>query len=505
MLNQNMTRENALRFIRITVFEFHRDVMIPLNSNIHLYDRKRNADAIRLHEQFHDFSAAVQDIYSTMSNTMGELGEFDNFKLSQLFSLCRDISELYSLPVFKYMPNSIPDNSPIRYVNPGATDILNYELEDNSLEKLKSQIRKFGDEELTKRLAEVENGQSQIVFEEMKDSTEGHTVFDNGKVTYRLNKKYEKASDEADLWKASIILAHELQRNPATGDLLGETAEVVMRDLGFIEKLVAEYGEKVYEKIPEFAVLHNVRKLCGEEGLKEFVDVAFNHEGSYYDPVLEYIDNLILRYLSIPGIALGNLINSTRNFVENIFKGQVSVDGQISIRVANSMLNFSLRFPSASSSHGLEKNLIPQNFISQLEAIIGSPIRTIFDGNMNLTGLEFHISVIEINKVLRVSGVLGSNFDLETGDATAILGGKISANYYLCKLLEGKITEDSFSAFIEENGLAWLVEGTSVTARLTLKVSTIGDHPTVQGGNFADNFRDEESRERFNKIWSNRF
>ena len=120
-----ISRENALRLIRVTIFEFHRDVMIPLNSNIHLYDRERNADAMRLHERFHDFSAAVQDIYSTMSTAMEELEEWDNSKLSQFLNLCRDISELYDLQVFKDMPGSIPDNSPIRYVDPDV-DAYNY-------------------------------------------------------------------------------------------------------------------------------------------------------------------------------------------------------------------------------------------------------------------------------------------------------------------------------------------------------------------------------------------
>jgi hypothetical protein len=276
-----MTKENALHLIRMTVFEFHRDVMIPLNANIHLYDKMPHSSAVRLNEQFFDFSSAVQNLYGEISKAIME--DLDNFQTSQLLSLCRDISELYSLPVFKDMPGSIPDNSPIKYAGPGVTDTLNYGLEDNTLEKLKSHIRKFGDEELAKRLAEVESGQSRIVFEEMKDGTEGHTVFDNGKVTYRLSKEYEKTSDEADLWRASIILAHELQRNPATGDLRGETADIVMRDMAFVERLVSVHGEKVYEQMPEFVLLCLIREKCGEEKLREFIDVAFNHTGSYWE------------------------------------------------------------------------------------------------------------------------------------------------------------------------------------------------------------------------------
>jgi hypothetical protein len=276
-----MTKENALNLIRMTVFEFHRNVMIPLNTNIHLYDKLHHINAVKLHEQFFGFSDDVQHLYDDISKAIME--ELDNFQTSQLLSLCRDISELYNLPVFKDMPRYIPDNSPVRYVTPEAADTLNYGLEDNTLEKLMSHVRKFGDEELTKRLAEVKSGQSRIVFEEMKNGTEGHTVFDNGKVTYRLNKKYEKVSDEADLWRASIILAHELQREPATGDLRGETADIVMRDMVFVEHLVSVHSEKIYERMPEFELLHLIKEKCGEEKLREFIDVAFNHTGSYWE------------------------------------------------------------------------------------------------------------------------------------------------------------------------------------------------------------------------------
>jgi hypothetical protein len=318
-----MTKENALHLIRMTVFEFHRDVMIPLDANVDLYDKMPHSSAVRLHEHFFDFSSAVQNLYGEISKAIME--DMDNFQTSQLLSLCRDISELYGLPVFKYMPGSIPDNSPIRYVDPRATNTPNYGLEDNTLEKLKSQIRKFGDEELTKRLAEVESGKSRIVFEEMKDSTEGHTVFDNGKVTYRLNKKYEKASDEADLWKASIILAHELQRNPATGDLRGETTEIVLRDLNFIEKLAEEYGEKVYEANPEFAILRYVNERFGEEGLKKFADVAISHEGRYLDWDEQFLENCYNGELSpldvLNEIHSGAMQQLSRDFNLNLVTG----------------------------------------------------------------------------------------------------------------------------------------------------------------------------------------
>ena len=164
----------------------------------------------------------------------------------------------------------------------GAT-VENEPQESKTVKKLMDNVRGFGDEELSKRLAEVESGQSQIVFEEMKGGREGHTVFENGHVTYRLNKKYEKASDEADVCRASIILAHELQRNPEAGDLKGETTETVLRDMAFVERLAMTHGKKIYEQIPELGVLHYVKELFGEESVKEFAGIAFSNTGSYWE------------------------------------------------------------------------------------------------------------------------------------------------------------------------------------------------------------------------------
>jgi hypothetical protein len=113
----------------MTIFEFQRDVMIPLNGSIRQRpsgDGQTNAEM--LNNQFRAFSQGVGNLYGSVSNTIEEL---DNFRLSQLLSLCRDISELYNLNVFAQMPSFIADNNlldanpedpePLRYVAPGVT------------------------------------------------------------------------------------------------------------------------------------------------------------------------------------------------------------------------------------------------------------------------------------------------------------------------------------------------------------------------------------------------
>jgi len=189
----------------------------------------------------------------------------------------------------------------------GAT-VENEPQESKTVKKLIGTVHSFGDEELSKRLAEIESGQSLIVFERMDGNTEGQTVYENGSVTYRLNKKYEKITSDEDLWRASIILAHELQRNPETGDLRGETVEIVSRDMAFVERVISVHGEKVYEQMPEFALLRCIKEELGETALKQFIDIAFQHERSYFElrPFFYLFDSLSLFNIRDPSIQLMN-------------------------------------------------------------------------------------------------------------------------------------------------------------------------------------------------------
>jgi hypothetical protein len=118
-----MTREDALCLIRMTMFEFQRDVMIPLNSN-NLYDKTTHSEAVRLNEEFSGFLDAIEDLYEEMSESSAEIERMDYFQISQLLSLCRDISELYNLPVYDMMPDFIPDDSPIKYVAPDVQNVF---------------------------------------------------------------------------------------------------------------------------------------------------------------------------------------------------------------------------------------------------------------------------------------------------------------------------------------------------------------------------------------------
>ena len=168
------------------------------------------------------------------------------------------------------------------------------------------------------------------------------------------------------------------------------------------------------------------------------------------------------------------MVSSIKNFFSNIGKGEGDLSVQFSARLAKSAINVSLNV----SGKGTTLNIDP-NVLTQLEAVAESPIRTNHDKNGNLIGIEFHIRLGNVEGLGKVSAILGANFDSESGDATAIIGGKLS-------------------------GLG-ISGATSTQLKLLMRASTIGDNPTVQGRDFVNNFEDQESRDRFNKIWADPF
>jgi len=120
-----MKKEEVQPLIIETIQEFYTLVMEPLRRNIHQYDRQRYIKALALYEEFSGYS----DVIRNMEELSASFMELGNFQISQLLSLCRDINELYGLPVNKKMPEFISDNNlfnadledltPLRYVSPG--------------------------------------------------------------------------------------------------------------------------------------------------------------------------------------------------------------------------------------------------------------------------------------------------------------------------------------------------------------------------------------------------
>jgi hypothetical protein len=210
---------------------------------------------------------------------------------------------------------------------------------------------------------------------------------------------------------------------------------------------------------------------------------AGNNPVKYVDPdgeetgipdITGYFDSLIMKCVSLPAVAFGNVVSSAKNFFSNIGNGEGSFSMQFGARLVSSQINISLNVSGTNASIKLDPNLI-----SSLEAVAGSPIRTKYDSNNNLTGVEFHVGVGDVAGTGKISAILGGFFDTETGDATGVIGGKLS-------------------------GIG-VSEKTSVNMKLLFKASTIGNNPTVQGRDFVNNFDDQNSRDRFNEAWSDPF
>jgi hypothetical protein len=155
------------------------------------------------------------------------------------------------------------------------------------------------------------------------------------------------------------------------------------------------------------------------------------------------------------------MINSAKNFISNTKKGEADFSIQLGLRVAGSQLNVSFNIPPGEMDIGT-------SLIGSLQALAGSPIRAKFDKNNNLTGLEFHIGVAEVENIAKLSAIVGANFDADSGDATLTLGGKLSALGIIG--LNGPNTD------LELGGAS----KTSLTVNLRMRASTIGKNPTMQ-------------------------
>jgi hypothetical protein len=215
------------------------------------------SEAVRIFEKIRDSEGVKEAIEGKLS--------YD--QLEALYLRCAKLLKVFGID--KIIPSGM---EAVRIESEGS----------GSLGMIVRQVRKLGDSLVTERLGAYEAGESLIEFRDMDEGTEGYTRTEGGKTVYSLNRKYERIGDNRTLQKASIILAHELQRNPWSGDLKGETAEIVCKDVEYIEKLADEYGEGVYRNNPEFGILHYIKEIIGDGGLKEFVDEAFSHTGSYW-------------------------------------------------------------------------------------------------------------------------------------------------------------------------------------------------------------------------------
>lgn len=98
---------------------------------------------------------------------------------------------------------------------------------------------------------------------------------------HAISEKLIQDTPENEI-RLAITLAHEFKRNAVTDTLEGETRDIVLSDTKIIESFAGTYGEEIYKKFPEYGILHYIKKIFGEEELKDFADYAFDSTGSYW-------------------------------------------------------------------------------------------------------------------------------------------------------------------------------------------------------------------------------
>ena len=101
MASQSISRSNAKNLITQTIQEFQTFVMAPLDRDIDSYVKNADTGALKLHEHCPAYADAVRHI-GEVSDSILDLNDSD---MSELLSLCRDVSGLYGLSVHGKIPN----------------------------------------------------------------------------------------------------------------------------------------------------------------------------------------------------------------------------------------------------------------------------------------------------------------------------------------------------------------------------------------------------------------
>jgi len=197
-----MTKENAMSLITETIQEFYTLVMSPLKKNIYQYENEKQkyANVLRLYEEFFGYENAVKNI-EEVSAYLPELGDF---QMSQLLSLCRDISELYELPVSEKMPEFISDLNAVRYVAPGMPNTLskhkNRAHRDDELKFIREILGPIGERAYRNSVI------FELILKDYKDGGFSFPVFECGIVNLGSNH----FSNPLDSLEGRDLLVHEM-------------------------------------------------------------------------------------------------------------------------------------------------------------------------------------------------------------------------------------------------------------------------------------------------------
>ena len=153
----------------------------------------------------------------------------------------------------------------------------NPELIEKSLEILEQ----HGDARIKTAIKDYHEGERKILFSKMPKTQYGKTECKNESYLNYLSEELNHDSPENQV-RVAVTLAHEFRRNATSDSVDGETRNIILEDTKIIESFANAYGEEIYKKFPEYGILHYIKKIFGETGLKEFADYAFDSTGSYW-------------------------------------------------------------------------------------------------------------------------------------------------------------------------------------------------------------------------------
>lgn len=195
------------------------------------------------------------------------------------------IMPLEHLTQFLYMCKEMVENNDLftKYSYPKG-NILIVENENSNpelIEKALKNLEQHGDERIKNAIKEYHAGDRQIRFSKMPENQNGLICRIDDRYSHFVTENLMQDTPENQI-QVAITLAHEFKRNATTDSIEGETREVVLEDTKIIESFANTYGEEIYQKFPEYGILHYIKKIFGETELQDFADFAFDSTGNYW-------------------------------------------------------------------------------------------------------------------------------------------------------------------------------------------------------------------------------
>ncbi|AEB13671.1 hypothetical protein [Treponema succinifaciens] len=261
MAAESLTRSSAINLINGSIDSFMFSHACYCTSNM----ESLSEDDLELYDQMHEVISILNDD----EDYRHDLETMPLEDLKEFLLMCRKMADNNNLSLKSEFPQ-------------GNFEIVEDEKKDTTIvEKSIKKLEQHGDAQIQKAVSEYRKGKRKISFDNMSQNQLGQTNQINDFYCHAISEKLIQDTPENEI-RLAITLAHEFKRNAVTDTLEGETRDIVLSDTKIIESFAGTYGEEIYKKFPEYGILHYIKKIFGEEELKDFADYAFDSTGSYW-------------------------------------------------------------------------------------------------------------------------------------------------------------------------------------------------------------------------------